>query len=294
MNKRLLSIFAFAAVVSLGATLLFWRLFSGRMAELSKPESTKVFVAVKNLDLGTIIHDADIKDRDWVGPVPQNALLKKEDIVGRGVASIVYEGEALIESRLAPKGSGGGLASIIPDGMRAVAVRVNEIIGVAGFLTPGMRVDILISGTAPGISPTLCTLAKTVLQNIAVLSAGQNIQKDAEGKPVSVPVINLLVTPEQAETLSLASSETKIQLVLRNPLDTKIAKTPGTALAYLFKGGAGSLPESDALKTKPAVRKPVKVVTVIAQARPEPVVIEVIHGTQRSQAKFGQAQEAKQ
>ena len=126
----------------------------------------------------------------------------------------------MLESRLAPKGAGGGLAAMIPAGMRAVAMRVNEVVGVAGFVVPGMRVDILISGSPPNSkNADLGSLTKTLLQNIEVLSAGQDFKKDAEGKPISVQVVNVLVTPEQAEQLSLAASQTTIQLVLRNPLD---------------------------------------------------------------------------
>ncbi len=142
---------------------------------------------------------------------------------------------------------------MIPQGMRAVAIRVNEVVGVAGFVIPGMRVDVLISGT-PGATNTSAALgvqSKTMLQNIEVLSAGQDFKKDAEGKPITVQVVNLLVTPEQAEMLSLASRQTTIQLVLRNPLDREVAKTPGTAVALLFRGG--NLP-ADA--PSPAVERP--------------------------------------
>ena len=121
---------------------------------------------------------------------------------------------------------------MIPPGMRAVAVRVNEVVGVAGFVVAGMHVDVLISGNRPERQRAAWVPSrKTLLQNIEVLSAGQDFKKDAEGKPVMVQVVNLLVTPKQAEQLSLAASQTSIQLVLRNPLDHDIAKTPGTALA---------------------------------------------------------------
>jgi pilus assembly protein CpaB len=123
--------------------------------------------------------------------------------------------------------------------MRAVAVRVNEIAGVAGFVVAGMRVDVLISGNSPGGNGNLGTLTKTMAQDIEVLSAGQDFKKDAEGKPIAVQVVNLLVTPEQAEQLSLASAQTSLQLVLRNRLDRDVAKTPGTALANLFSGTKG-------------------------------------------------------
>ena len=121
-------------------------------------------------------------------------------MVGRGVITPIFAKEPIIESRLAPKGAGGGLAAMIPPGMRAVPVRVNEVVGVAGFVVPGMRVDVLISGNRPNGDATLGTLTKTLLQNIEVLSAGTDFKKDAEGKPVQVQVVNLLVTPEQAET----------------------------------------------------------------------------------------------
>ena len=150
----------------------------------------------------------------------------------------LYRGEPIIESRLAAVGAGGGLAATIPSGMRACAVRVNEVVGVAGFVVPGMRVDVIISGTELGAAASQGPKVKTLLQNIQVLSAGTNIQKDNEGKPVQVPVVNLLVTPEQAEVLSLASNETRIQLVLRNPLDNETAKTPGVVMSSLFSGAA--------------------------------------------------------
>ena len=123
---------------------------------------------------------------------------------------------------------------MIPPGMRAVPVRVNEVVGVAGFVVPGMRVDVMISGSRPNGDSNLGTLTRTMLQNLEVLSAGTDFKKDPEGKPAQVQVINLLVTPEQAEILSLASSQTQIQLSLRNPLDRDVTKTPGTALALLF------------------------------------------------------------
>src|SRR6267378_3691255 len=236
MIQRLLSVLIFAFVVSAGASLLLYRLIGARVTANAKQPTAQVIVAARTLGLGTLLRDSDLKMGDWSGPLPQGALLRKEDVVGRGVMASIYDGEPLVENRLAPKGAGAGLAATIPAGMRAVAVRVNDIVGVAGFVVPGMRVDILISGTPPGPqgSNPNGTLSRTLLQNIEVLSAGQNFQKDAEGKPVQVQVVNLLVTPEQAETLSLASNETRIQLVLRNPLDTELDKPPGTAMAQLF------------------------------------------------------------
>jgi pilus assembly protein CpaB len=286
MNKRFISVLIFAVIVAGGATLLFYRLISSRLSAAPKPvATTEIPVAARNLAVGTLIRDVDLKTTNWPGAVPQLAVTKKEDLVGRGVVSAIYQNEPVLESRLAPKGAGAGLAATIPPGMRAAALRVNEIIGVAGFVVPGMRVDVLISGTPPGAPPTVGTLERTLLQNIEVLSAGQNIQKDAEGKPISVPVVNLLVTPEQAETLSLASAETRIQLVLRNPLDTTVAKTPGTAVAHLFSGQNIKPVQSGAASPRQAVRP--RPVTVVAKPKEKPpVVVEVFQGGKKSSASF--------
>ncbi|MGC8793927.1 MAG: Flp pilus assembly protein CpaB, partial [Bryobacteraceae bacterium] len=171
----------------------------------------------------------------------------------------------------------------------------NEVVGVGGFVVPGQRVDVIVSGSPPGAPSNLGTLARTVLQNIEVLSAGQNIQRDAEGKPVSVPVVNLLVTPEQAEILTLAGNEARIQLVLRNPLDTEIAKTKGTAVANLFSGqpfvnpiqAPAPAPARRAASAPKASPKPE------AKPEPPPVVVEVLHGAKRAETKFGAGGEAK-
>lgn len=293
MSKRLLSVLLFALVVSAAASFLVYRLLSAQLVSSAKQRSARLVVAAHNLPNGALIKDTDVKLADWGGPVPTGAILKEEDAIGRGVIEPIYEGEPLLETRVAQRGAGAGLAATIPAGMRAVAVRVNDVVGVAGFVTPGMRVDILIAGNPPGQNGQLGTQTKTLLQNIEVLSAGQNIQKDAEGKPVSVPVVNLLVTPEQAEVLSLASNETRIQLVLRNPTDKEAVKTPGTAIAYLFNGRDG-MPAPKApgpvAARKPAPKKPAPAPVAAPPAPPDKVnvTVEVITGSKKSESKFEQ------
>jgi pilus assembly protein CpaB len=279
MNQRLISVLAFAFIVSAGASLLLYRLLSGRVTTQAAPKSSKLILAARELAPGTLIRDADLRQGDWTGSMPEGVIRKQEDIVGRGVISPILGGEPMVESRLAPKGGGAGLAALIPRGMRAVAIRVNEIVGVAGFAVPGMRVDVLVSGSPPGAAAQ-GGVTKTLLQNVQVLSAGQNFQKDAEGKPVSVAVVNLLVTPQQAEMLSLASTQTSIQLVLRNPLDTDIAKTTGSAVAQLFNSGA-PLPPA----VKPAAIRPTPPLAVLPPS-PKPRVVEVIHGIKRTETQF--------
>jgi pilus assembly protein CpaB len=221
-----------------------------------------------------------------------------KDIIGRGVITTIYAKEPIIATRLAARGAGGGMAAMIPPGMRAVAVRVNEVVGVAGFVVPGMHVDILISGTAPGSNTSLGTLTQTLLQNIEVLSAGQDFKKDAEGKPVIVQVVNMLVTPTQAEQLSLAASQTNIQLVLRNPLDHDIAKTPGTAMQHLFNNGrAQPAPTEATVRPRTTVARaaaptPVRVAPP-APPKEVPFVMEIISGPTKREQKFGGTPEVK-
>jgi len=303
MNQRLFSVLAFAFVVSAGASLLLYRLLASHMVTQAAPGSTQLVLAARALEPGTLVRDGDLKIATWSGTVPLGAIRKKEDIIGRGVTFPILVNEPLVESRLALKGAGAGLAALIPPGMRAVAIRVNEIVGVAGFVVPGMRVDILVSGNPPGGAP-LGGMTKTILQNVQVLSAGQNFQKDAEGKPISVPVVNLLVTPEQAEILSLASSQTSIQLVLRNPLDNEIAKTTGSAVAQLFHSGV-VLPHEENRAVNVPVKQPPHAVAPSSpppvgrpasgaqSARPSARVVEVIHGVKRAETRFESGQEVK-
>ena len=200
--------------------------------------TTQIVQAAHDLEMGAVIHKDDVKLAECSGNVPAGATAHPEDVLERGVLTPIYAREPVIETRLAPKGAGGGLAAMIPVGMRAVAVRVNEVVGVAGFVIAGMKVDVLISGTSPNSDQRLGTQTRTMLQNIEVLSAGQDFKKDAEGKPQPVQVVNLLVTPDQAELLRLAANSLKIQLVLRNPLDTQVTKIPATAMSNLFASQA--------------------------------------------------------
>jgi pilus assembly protein CpaB len=292
MNQRLTAILLVAVLISAGAAFIVYRTVAQRAAAPPPVAVTQVMVAARPLEIGTMLKDVDFKPGMWTGAIPKGMIAGKEGLVGRGVIAPIYEGEPIMENRLAPPGAGGGLAATIPDGMRACAIRVNDIVSVAGFVVPGARVDILISGNPPGGAPN-GSRVKTLLQNIQVLSAGQNYQKDAEGKPVLVPVVNLLVTPEQAEILSLASNETRIQLVLRNPLDTKEAKPPGTAVSALY---------GEAKKTEPAhtgSQRPPMVAAIMKQpAMPPakviplpPYRIEVFNGPRRSESSFQRPEE---
>jgi pilus assembly protein CpaB len=176
--------------------------------------------------------------------------------------------------------------------MRAVAIHVNDVAGVAGFVTPGTRVDVLISGSPANSS--MGTMTKTMLQNMEVLSAGQDYKKDAEGKPVLVQVVNLLVTPEQAEMLSLAAAQTTIQLVLRNPMDREIAKTPGTAVALLFQGGKLLQPPPAPVSApRPRAVEPVRKAAEPPPKKEPPFVMQIINGTKKTDITFQNGGEGK-
>ena len=292
MNKRFVGVLIFATIVATVGGLLTYRFLNSRQqpAKAAAP-SIHIALAAKDLEVGTVLKEEDIQLAEWPGSPPLGASNRVPDLVGRCVITKTYAKEPIIESRLAPKGAGGGLASMIPKGMRAVAIHVNEVVGVAGFVIAGMHVDILISGNGPGGNNSLGTVTRTLLQNIEVLSAGQDFRKDSEGKPIMVAVVNLLVTPEQAEQISLASSQTTIQLVLRNPLDHEVAKPPGTAVGLLFNGG-GKLRLPDAKADQPVTRPRVAAAPkplVLAEAPPKkesPFVMEIISGPTKTETKF--------
>jgi pilus assembly protein CpaB len=289
MNKRFIGVLTFAFLVAAGASLILYRVLINRPQNAkAATASAHIVLANKNLELGTVIKEDDVQLADWSGEIPKGASTKVQDLLGRGVTTTIYAKEPVIDSRLAPKGAGGGLAAMIPPGMRAVAVRVNEVVGVAGFVVPGMHVDVLISGSAPNSPGSQGTLTRTLLQNVEVLSAGQDFKKDAEGKPVVVQVVNLLVNPAHAEQLSLASNQTQIQLVLRNPLDRDTAVTPGTAIGQLFGGPRVATPESAPQAPRPRVQRTV-VEAVAAPPPPKkevPFVMEIISGTKKVEQKF--------
>lgn len=283
MNRKLSTILLLAFFVAAISSYLVYRVAGRQMHPLALPVTTRIVVAARNLPIGSVIRSSDLSIGQWIGPIPSGAFISKDAVVGRGVISELYQDEPVLERRLAAAGSGGGLAATIKPGMRACAVRVDDVVGVAGFVVPGMRVDVLVSGTGPGVPQAEGPRVKTLLQNIEVLSAGSNIQKDNSGKPIQVPVVNLLVTPEQAELLSLASNQTKIQLVLRNPLDTATPNTPSIAMASMF---------SDVSSPRPRPRSvPRKVpASVNTPAPPQFYLVQVFNGSRHTEEKFADLQ----
>ena len=285
MNRRLAFVFLFAVVLAGASSFVMYRLLASRISSGHKtpiPEK-KLLVAARDLQIGSAITEADLRMAPWQAQVPASTVQDPREAIGRGVIATIYKDEPVLAGRLAPKGAGAGLAAMIPLGKRAVALRVNEVVGVAGFVVPGMRVDVVISGNGPESGANRSgTLSRTVLQNIEVLSAGQHIERSVDGKPSDAQVVNLLVSPDQAEILSLAGSETKVQLVLRNPMDTQEETTHGSSLAKLF--GGSFAPSAEMRPPKPVP---------VQHVHPEPhkpdvptTTVEVFHGIKKSEETF--------
>jgi pilus assembly protein CpaB len=263
------------------AAYLAMRYLRQQVAPLSaaQPKSGRMVVAVRPLPLGTVLTEQDLKSVDWTaGALPAGFIATPAAAIGRGVMSPVAENEPIMESKLAPVGAGGGLSVIIEPGKRALTMRVNDVSGVAGFVTPNTRVDVLL--TINDNVNTTEPATRIIMQDVRALAAGQQIQPDKEGKPQSVGVVTFLVTPEQAETLALASQQGSIQLALRNMLDTTQVKTSGTRTSALLGGPIG----------RPVVvaRRRVATGGVRAVAAPEPsrTVVEVYQGGVRTLMKF--------
>jgi len=198
----------------------------------AEPSVTEVVVAARDLQLGTVLTAQDVKLVDWPGGnLPEGYSSSVEEVLGRGVITNVALNEPLISRKIAVKEAGGGLPIVIPEGMRGVSVRVDDVISIAGFVLPGTRVDVLVTLDQGGQQNNPVT--KLILQNIPVLTSGQVVEQNVNGEPIQVTVITLLVTPEEAEELVLASTRGRIQLALRNTLDVDSVTTEGARLSTL-------------------------------------------------------------
>jgi pilus assembly protein CpaB len=234
-----------------------------------------VMVASANLDLGAELRREDVRAIQWpADAVPDGAFESPEELVGRGLIQPVTQNEPFLPAKLASKEAGAGLPPVIPSGFRAMSVRVNDVVGVAGYVLPGTRVDVLAT-VNPTQQPTDVT-SKVILTNVQVLTAGTKIERDADNnQPMAVSVVTLVVSPDEAERLTLASTEGKIQLALRNPLDQTAPATAGIKPAVLMGGAA---PVRVVRRATPAAAAPV---TVVA-ATPAPNTVEIIRGDKRA------------
>jgi len=283
MDRRFLTVLGVSLLFALVISSVFYQM-TARAGSPKKTEPTDmkdIVVAARPLAVGTTVKPADIKiNKIPAVAFPKGAFSKPEEVIDRPLISNILMDEPVLEGRLAARGSGLGLAPVIPVGMRAVTLRVNDVSGIAGFVLPGMRVDVLVTGHPPN-SDSSVTATPQQLQNLLVLSAGTVMQPDARGQAMPAQTVTLLGTPEQAETLTLASSDTRIQLVLRNGSDQSIEKTPGRDIGELYGERAARKKGSDNGGPRPRPR-PVVVAAAPPPPPPPPDQIVVIRGTQKS------------
>lgn len=290
-NTRALLMIVISIALALAAVLLASRW----VMRQTTVATTRVVVASKDVDLGTKLTPDMLRLRDWpAGSVPQgsfddvNALLKDPQTQNPRVVRVTLQtGEPILESKLAPVGTQGGLSAVISQGKRAITVRVNDVIGVAGFALPGNYVDILVNteDEAARAQGQERTVSKIVLERILVLAIAQEVSRD-ETKPKVVNAVTLEVTPEQAEKIDLARSVGSLSLVLRNQIDTAPAETRGVTKQQLLRGDSGPVLEPE--RPAPIAQAPVRKPRVRRPSQP-PVSrdrVEVIKGVERSSNEF--------
>ena len=277
MNRtRLLMIGVLALAAGLLVALYVYKNLQPRTGVPA--DMAQVMVAANELQVGARVEERDIKVIQIPSAdMPAGAPRKKADVIGRGVILPISKGAFILPNNLAGENAGAGLPALIPPGMRAVSVRVNEVISVAGFVTPGTRVDVLLTGSPNGGEQQ----TTTVLQNVAVLASGRTLERTSTGEAQNTAVITLLVTPDDAQRLALASKQGSIQLSLRNPLDTKQDEVPPALSKGLFRG----LPAAPVVR--PAVHRIENHIdTTPKSPTPSGMSIEVYQGDKKQDYKF--------
>jgi pilus assembly protein CpaB len=281
-NPKAVVMLILSVVIGLGATILA----AGWIAQQGQVASSKVVVAAADIQLGSRLNSQMLKMVDWPsGSIPPGAITKAEPLEDRVVKTSILRGEPILEAKLAPVGTKGGLSAVIPEGKRAMTVRVNDVIGVAGFALPGNYVDIVVNTQLDGAGSASRQISKIVLENILVLAVAQEANRD-ETKPRVVNAVTLEVTPEQAEKLDLARSVGTLSLVLRNQVDKEGVETRGIMKPQLLAGD-NFRPEPEKKEVKPvravaAKKKPAVAVTVAASKD----TVEVIKGVHKSNVEF--------
>jgi pilus assembly protein CpaB len=276
-NTRTLIVLALALAVAGVASFMVYRAVQNIPVREVEVKSYYVAVATRPLPLGTMLTTSDVKLVAWPASAPvTGGFSKTEEIVNRGLVAPVAENEPITANKLAAAGAGAGLPPTITAGMRAISVKVNEVIGVAGFVAPGTFVDVILTMTRQRDD----AISRVVLTNIQVLTAGTRFdQEQKDGRPVPSTVVTLLVTPENAEKIALAGAVGSITLTLRNPLDQEMTETKGTRVAALL--GAPEPPP--VVKTVSGIRRVIEKPKESAPA-PAPSIysVETIRAAKRT------------
>ena len=282
-NTRALIMMIAAVIAGLGAVIIGARWLS----QQATGSANKLVVAGSDIDLGSRLTPAMLKAVEWpAGSMPKGAFSNPADLDSRVLRVSVLSGEPVLDSKLAPKGSSGGLSAVVKEGKRAMTVRVNDVVGVAGFALPGNYVDIIVNTQEENAKSGNKDqqISKIVLEQILVLAVAQEVARD-ETKPKVVSAVTVEVTPEQAEKLDLARSVGTLSLMLRNQVDLKMAGTEGATKAKLLN----TPPEPIVTAQKVEPVRPVakrKAVNVAAAPQPRTNCVEVIRGITSSSQCF--------
>lgn len=284
MNRRFMLALGISAGMALLVSAVFYQIaVRGRSAPQEATGTQEIVVATRDLDIGATVGPADLRLEQWpANRVPEDGFRELDEVVEGVPVAKILAGEPVMRRRLAPPGSGVGLSPKVPVGMRAISVRVDDVTGLSGFVLPEAQVDVLVTGT-PLASPESGRMTRTILSKVRVISAGENLEPDASGKAQRVAVVTLLVSPEQAELLTLASAQGRLQLVLRNMRDEDVVETRGVRERQMFAMDWEAPRESSG---QPAPRPAATLALPAAPAPPPPIQIEVIRGTARSVEEF--------
>jgi pilus assembly protein CpaB len=277
-NRTLLVLLVAVALAGLATYGVFRTIKSIPVREV-EVATKHVVVAAENLPLGTRVSKEQVKVVGWPAATPlEGSFASVDEIVGRGLIQPVQANEPLTESRLAPKEAGAGLSPSIPAGMRALSVKVNDVIGVAGFTVPGARVDVVV------VVNSNDAMARVVVSNLQVLTAGTkyDIEQAKDGQPIPSSVVTLLVTPEQAERITLAQTNGSITLVLRNPLDLEPTQTNGIRMAGLMGSSSTAPVEKPAQPKRKAVAKAVVAESLLPPPPAPRPIVETIRAGKRT------------
>jgi pilus assembly protein CpaB len=271
-RKRFFTGLAFAGIAAFFLATFVYHEF--KLASIPAPVvvMNQIVVAAGPLPLGTLLTAKELKTIPWPTSAPMaNMFARPEDCTNRALITSVAENEPILGSKLAPVAAGGGLAATIPEGMRALSAAVNDVIAVAGFVTPGSMVDVLATGSTKESG----NITKTILENVRVMAANQRVES-RNGRPENVTVITLLVTPADAAKLTMASNSGKIQLALRNTIDSQNVNPPPVLQASIY--GLEGPPAVEKHIVPAAPHKPTP--------PPPPFVVDVIAGGKRENKTF--------
>lgn len=285
-GMRTLVVLVVALVAALAAGFVAFVAMQRVSARAASAPVVPVVVAKREVPLGTLLTSDHVRVMEWPASSPvQGAVSRLDDAIGRGTVLTLAVNEPVTEAKLAAKGIGSGLSPTITPGMRAISIKVNEVVGVAGFVVPGSRVDVLVTIQPVDAGQQRNSMTRVVVSNVQVLTAGTRIDQDkaqTDGKPIEATVVTVAVAPEDAERIALAQNEGRITLTLRNPLDQEPTPTPGARLASLLGTQTDNTPvQASAPRPSP---RPVRVVAPPpAVPQPRAYTVETIRGAKRTE-----------